>query len=150
MRISHTAFIQNRKTTYWKQQSLQSLFCLEDLFFVFFSRKILFYSASITVIFQIIITALELVMPDLLGALGIVLFLYPIGWYRIIIRLLVRIGSGGVLSYFLASLCPYLYFFWKTNFRLNCKTAQQTYRLPLDLAVGLCYIYGIKRREEPL
>lgn len=31
------------------------------------------------VIFQIIITALELVMPDLLGALGIVLFLYPIG-----------------------------------------------------------------------
>ena len=112
MRISHTAFIQNRKTTYWKQQSLQSLFCLEDLFFVFFSRKILFYSASITVIFQIIITALELVMPDLLGALGIVLFLYPIGWYRIIIRLLVRIGSGGVLSYFLASLCPYLFIFF--------------------------------------
>ena len=29
-------------------------------------------------------------MPDLLGALGIVLFLYPIGWYRIIIRLLVK------------------------------------------------------------
>ena len=43
-----------------------------------------------------------------------------------------------------------VYFFWKTNFRLNCKTARQTYRLPLDLAVGLCYIYGIKRREEPL
>lgn len=80
--------------------------------FRFFSRKILFYSASITVIFQIIITALELVMPDLLGALGIVLFLYPIGWYRIIIRLLVRIGSGGVLSYFLASLCPYLFIFF--------------------------------------
>ena len=79
---------------------------------IFFSRKILFYSASITVIFQIIITALELVMPDLLGALGIVLFLYPIGWYRIIIRLLVRIGSGGVLSYFLASLCPYLFIFF--------------------------------------
>lgn len=102
------------------------------------------------VIFQIIITALELVMPDLLGALGIVLFLYPIGWYRIIIRLLVRIGSGGVLSYFLASLCPYLFIFLEKNFRLNCKTAQQAYRLPLDLAVGLCYIYGITRREEPL
>ena len=82
------------------------------IYFSFFSRKILFYSASITVIFQIIITALELVMPDLLGALGIVLFLYPIGWYRIIIRLLVRIGSGGVLSYFLASLCPYLFIFF--------------------------------------
>ena len=48
--------------------------------FRFFSRKILFYSASITVIFQIIITALELIMPDLLGALGIILFLYPTGW----------------------------------------------------------------------
>lgn len=75
------------------------------------------------VIFQIIITALELVMPDLLGALGIVLFLYPIGWYRIIIRLLVRIGSGGVLSYFLASLCPYLFIFFGKKLQIelqNC------------------------------
>lgn len=96
---------------------------LGKFIFRFFSRKILFYSASITVIFQIIITALELVMPDLLGALGIVLFLYPIGWYRIIIRLLVRIGSGGVLSYFLASLCPYLFIFLENKLQIelqNC------------------------------
>ena len=67
MRISHTAFIQKQENYILEAAIFLAIaLCLEDLF-SFFSRKILFYSASITVIFQIIITALELVMPDLLG-----------------------------------------------------------------------------------
>lgn len=72
-------------------------------------RKTLFYSASMTVVFQMAITALELTNPDLLGTLGIALFLYPAGWYRVIIRLLVQMGIGGELSWLLAALSPYLF-----------------------------------------
>lgn len=72
-------------------------------------RKTLFYSASMAAVFQMAITALELTNPDLLGTLGIALLLYPAGWYRVIIRLLVQMGIGGELSWLLAALSPYLF-----------------------------------------
>lgn len=94
------------------------------IYFSFFSRKILFYSASITVIFQIIITALELVMPDLLGALGISSIFVS---YRLVQNHNTSACQNrfwwSFILFFSITMPISVYFFWKTNFRLNCKTA---------------------------